>query len=100
MSKESCRKRSPARPPSEKASSPGNEQNPAGSGCRWKRGVWSCSPTFGEPLEEKGSLESVTRTQKPALRYRRLLPVKPNHLLKLSTGAILQMEPGAQVSAW
>ena len=61
----------------------------------------SCSLIFGEPLEGKGSLDSVTRIQKPALRYGRLsLPMKPNHLFKLSTGAILQVEPGAQVSAW
>lgn len=55
-------------------------------------GVESCS-IFEEHLGGKGSLSLLAGTEKPAITYRRLsLPVKPNHLLKLSTGAVLQVE--------
>lgn len=58
-------------------------------------------PYLCRAFGREGLLESVIRTQKSTVRYGRLsLPMKPNHLLKLSTGDILQVKPGAQVSAW
>lgn len=66
-----------------------------------KGGKRGCSLVFEERLGGKGSRRQSAGMEKPALRFRRLSPpVKPNQLLKLSTGAILQVEPGAQVSAW
>lgn len=45
---------SPAQPLTEEACA-GNEQNAAGNGLRWKRGVGSCSLSFGAHLGGKGS---------------------------------------------
>lgn len=68
MSKWSCRKLSPAHSAPEKAST-GSEQSAEEMGAGGK-GVWGLQPNFGEePLEGKGSLESVIGTQKPALGY-------------------------------